>query len=326
MDNLVKKGTPKDVFLHLLAVLTLYVGVVAFITLWWQYINVLFPDLLQQGYTYTLASYTYGPIRWAMAALIIVFPIHILISWLIGREFKTDPEKREIRARKWLWYITLFISAATIIVDLITLVYNFLNGDLTIQFFLKIIVILIVSGAVFGYYLWDLKKRDMPSNKPKILAWITALIVLASIIYGFLLIGTPATQRARRFDEQRVNDLSMLQNQIINYWQAYGFLPVKLDSLKDQISGYIPPTDPETQAIYEYAPSGNLSFQLCANFKTSNAYTNSGALRGVPAPIGGYYAYQQNWSHDKGHVCFDRTIDPLIYKPTNILTPTIPIK
>ena len=41
------RGTPKDVFLHLLAVVTLYVSVVAFIMLWWQYISVLFPDLLK---------------------------------------------------------------------------------------------------------------------------------------------------------------------------------------------------------------------------------------------------------------------------------------
>src|SRR3989344_742136 len=268
------RGTPKDVFTHLLAVLTLYVSVVAFITLWWQYINILFPDLLkyQDYYSY---SGIYDPIRWAMAALIIVFPIHILISWLIGREFRADPEKREVRVRKWLWYITLFASAATIIVDLITLVYNFLKGELTTQFFLKIIVILVVAGAVFGYYLWDLKKRTKPSNRPKLFAWIVSAVVLASIIYGFFLIGTPATQRARRFDEQRVNNLSVLQSELINYWQQKDELPQSLDVLRSQISGFMPPVDPETGQPYEYMVTDLLSFKLCAEFKTSSMTADS---------------------------------------------------
>ncbi|MBI2063940.1 MAG: hypothetical protein HYT65_03040 [Candidatus Yanofskybacteria bacterium] len=311
MDN-IKKGTPRDVFLHLLAVLTLYVSVVAFITLWWQYINVLFPDILkyQDYYSY---SGIYDPIRWAMAALIIVFPIHILISWLIGREFKAEPEKREIRVRKWLWYITLFASAATIIIDLITLVYNFLKGELTTQFFLKTIVILIIAGAVFGYYLWDLKKRAKQSNKPKLFAWIASAVVLASIIYGFLLIGTPATQRARRFDEQRVNNLSVLQSEVINYWQQKGELPKSLDVLKNQISGFIPPVDPETGQPYEYLATDPLSFKLCAEFKTSSIATDN-MMRSVPMPVGAYYPYQQNWNHGMGRVCFERTIDPQLYK------------
>ncbi len=316
----IKKGTPKDVFLHLLSTFTLYVSVVSFITLWWQYINVRFPDVLQGTINYALSS-VYGPIRWAMAALIIVFPIHVLISWLIGREFKINPERRDIRVRKWLWYITLFISAVTIIIDLITLLYNFLNGDLTTQFFLKTIVILIVASAVFGYYLWDLREKGNASNKPRLMAWVVSIILLASIIYGFFLIGTPATQRQRRFDEQRVNDLTQIQSEIINYWQQKSVLPVTLNDLKNSISGFTPPLDPETNQPYEYItsginwPVGQLLFELCSTFKTSTM--NGGGT--VPSsrlksPIGAYYPYQQNWNHGVGRACFDRTIDPQIYK------------
>lgn len=315
MENL-KRGTPKDVFLHLLAVLTLYVSAVAFITLWWQYINVLFPDLLKyQDYYGGYMSYAYDPIRWAMATLIIVFPIHILISWLIGHEFKSDPEKREMRVRKWLWYITLFASAATIIIDLIILVYNFLKGELTTQFLLKIVVILFVASVVFGYYLWDLKKRTKPSSKPRFIAWIVSAVVLSSIIYGFFLIGTPATQRARKFDEQRVNDLSLLQNAIINYWVQKNKLPNKLNELNYispfTPSGFIPPTDPETGMQYDYVAEDSLRFKLCAEFKTSST---DNTKVGVPVRILNVPAYQQNWNHDIGRTCFERTIDPELYK------------
>ncbi|OGN05311.1 MAG: hypothetical protein A2831_01715 [Candidatus Yanofskybacteria bacterium RIFCSPHIGHO2_01_FULL_44_17] len=297
--------------MHLLAVVTLYVSVVAFITLWWQYINVLFPDILQnQGY-YNYANY-YDPIRLAMAALIVVFPIHIIISWLIGKEFKADPEKREIRVRKWLWYITLFISAVTIIVDLITLINNFLRGELTTQFFLKVLVVLIVAGAVFVYYLWDLKKRERQSGKPKLVAWLATAVILASIAYGFFLIGTPATQRDRRFDEQRVNNLSIIQSEVINYWINKNKLPADLSDLKNDISGFVSPTDPETGVQLDYTVTGVLSFRLCADFKTPSK--TSDTLIRTPA----FYPYNQNWDHDAGRTCFDRTIDPELYKRSGI--------
>ncbi len=308
MENTIKKGTPKDVFLHLLAVATLYTSVIAFISLWWQYINILFPDMLQNGYYYS-ASYGYNDtIRWAMAALMIVFPVYILISWIIGREFVVDQEKREIRVRKWLWYITLFFSAMTMIIDLITLIFDFLKGDLSTQFFLKVIVILIVAGSVFGYYLWDLKKRDGISSKPKIVAWISSLIIVGSLVYGFFLIGSPANQRLKAFDEQRVNILSNIQNQIISYWQSKGKLPALLDDLKDSISGFVPPLDPETKMPFAYTYVGQYSFKLCATFKTSNL-----ADYNYPTIVQDYGI--NNWRHDKGHICFDRTIDPQIYKP-----------
>ena len=301
MAQEIKKGTPKDVFLHLLAVVTLYVSVVAFITLWWQYINTLFPDPLLCG------SCVYDPIRLAMAALIVVFPIHILIAWLIGREFRADSEKREIRVRKWLWYLTLFVAAVTIIIDLVVLINNFLRGDLTIQFFLKILIVLAAAAVVFSYYLWDLRKRRGASDKPKIIAWTVGAVILASIIYGFFLIGSPATQRAKRFDEQRINDLSITQNEIVSYWQQKAVLPVSLDNLKNQISGFVPPADPETKQPYEYEAIAQLSFKLCATFKTP--FTSEMITQVYP------YSPNSNWNHARGRVCFDRTIDPQIYKP-----------
>jgi hypothetical protein len=304
MVHEIRKGTPKDVFLHLLAVTTLYASVVAFIILWWQYANVLFPDPLRCW------SCVYDPIRFAIATLVIVFPVHIFVSLIIGREFKIDPEKREMRVRKWLWYITLFVSAITIIINLIILVNDFLRGDLRTQFFLKISVILATSAAVFGYYLWDLKKRTVPSNKPKLIAWIVALIILGSIIYGFLLIGSPSTQRARRFDEERISHLQQIQNEITVYWTSKNRLPAKLDDLRSSISGFVPPVDPRTKTPYEYAVKGPLAFEICAVFETvsTDYFSGYGVPMTVPAA-----SYWQNWNHGKGRVCFERAIDPQLY-------------
>jgi hypothetical protein len=44
--------------------------------------------------------------------------------------------------------------------DLIALVYNLLGGDLTARFVLKVLTIGVIAGAVFAYYLTDLRGDD----------------------------------------------------------------------------------------------------------------------------------------------------------------------
>ena len=136
--------------------------------------------------------------------------------------------------------------------------------------------------------------------------------------------GLPSSQRARRFDEQRVANLQQIQSEIISYWQQKGSLPQTLDSLRSSITGFVPPIDPETAQPYDYVIGGPLSFKLCAVFKTSSTYPDvgveSGMKPGMPRTMtvyDGYYPYQQNWSHEKGYACFERTIDPQLYKQNN---------
>ena len=213
MDKVIVKSGPKDVFQHLLAIVTLYGSVISFIALIFQYVNYLYPDQLYLGSVSDL-------VRWSSSALVVMFPVFILMSWLIHRDIRINPEKNEIRARKWLLYFTLFVAAITIIVDLITLLYNFFGGELTGRFALKILTVLVVAVAVFGYYLWELRRQATAvSNIPKLSGWAGAVVVVAAIVSGFFIIGSPATQRALRMDQERVNALTNIQNQIVNYWQ-----------------------------------------------------------------------------------------------------------
>lgn len=305
------RNTPKDVFLHLLNILTFYLSVVSFITLYIQYINAIFPDPLNFYYTGMANS-----VRMFTSMMIIAVPVYIFTSWLLGRDLKKNPQKREFQLRKWLVYFTLFISAVTIIVDLIKFVYSFLSGELTIQFFLKVVVVLLVAFAVFGYYIWDLRRKDKETSKtPKILALVISSVVLASVIAGFFIIGTPAEQRKIRFDEQKVGDLQAIQGQIINYWIRKEALPQKLDDLNDSISGFFVPKDPETEASYGYKITGLLSFELCADFKTSSKSQQN--LKGARYPYPYYDSFSQNWDHETGETCFTRTIDPELYKTSS---------
>lgn len=308
------RSTPKDVFLQLFNIITFYLSIIGFITLYIQYINVAFPDKLNFYFTSIANS-----VRVASSILFIATPAYIFTSWLLARDLHKEPKKRDLKLRKWLLYFTLFLAAIIIIIDLITFIYNFLSGELTTQFFLKILVVLLVAVSVFGYYIWELKREDSKSNVPKTLAIILSVVVFVSIAIGFFVIGTPRDQRNRRFDEQRVSELQMIQSEIISYWTQKKEIPAKLENLRDSISGFTPPNDPDTQIPYEYKVLGTLSFELCAVFTTdSNDYgLASRNMMMYSSPYPYYDGFQQNWEHKAEKTCFKRDIDPEKYKPVD---------
>ncbi|MFH0857769.1 MAG: DUF5671 domain-containing protein [Candidatus Magasanikbacteria bacterium] len=301
------KGTPKDVFLHLFNIVTFYLSVIGFITLNIQYINALFPDAL--NYYFTAIA---DGVRWSSSILFIAVPAYLLTSWLLAKDLHANPEKRELKLRKWLIYFTLFISAITIIVDLMIFVYNFLDGELTIKFFFKVCVVLLVALAVFGYYMWELKRKGTKTNIPKILASVVSVVVLGSIITGFFIVGTPLEQRKRKMDDQRIQDLQTVQGQIVDYWVRKETLPNNLEALQDNISGFVVPTDPDTKQHYEYIIGDKLEFELCADFSTSDKDFPQRGKEMVPY-TSSYGSFQKNWDHEAGRICFSRSIDPELY-------------
>lgn len=310
------KSTPKDVFLHLFNIVTFYLSVIGLIILYVNYINALFPDAL--NYYFTGIS---EGVRWASSVLFVAVPAYLISSWMLGKDIQKQPEKRDLKLRKWLIYFTLFISAITIIIDLMITVYYFLDGEISTRFFLKVLAVLLIAGAVFGYYFWELKRDNKKTNIPKILTIVVAIVVLGSIIAGFFIIGTPTDQRNRRFDERRINDLQSIQGQVINFWIQKGKLPENLDDLKVDIAGYYIPQDPDTEQNYEYIVKDALNFSLCANFGTSNMDDKNSNYAGKY----GYYPepyYQENWQHEVGRACFDRKIDPEYYKDKERVTAT----
>jgi uncharacterized membrane protein len=151
------KTSPKDFFIHLLAIAALYASAIAFLVLIFQYINHFFPDKLELDY-YSRSS-IFNAIRWSIATLIIVFPVCIITNWFLNKDYLKNPEKLNLRIRKWLIYFTLFIAAVIIIGDFVALIYNFLGGELTSRFLLKVLTVFFVAASIFGYYFWDIKKH-----------------------------------------------------------------------------------------------------------------------------------------------------------------------
>ena len=300
------KQLPRDVFLYLLMIVALGMSAVNFGTLLFQFINLYIPDALNTaGYDYS--SNYLNVIRWTLASIIVAFPVLVWITRFLRRDIVSSPEKRELKIRKWLIYLTLFVAGVVVLGDLIALVYSFLQGELTMRFALKVASILLVSGSVFWYYL-----REVREAAPVLFGRVVSALVVVTVIIGFFVAGSPQSQRLVRFDKERINNLQTIQWQIVSYWQSKRSLPVKLDNLRDDISGFVAPVDPETKTAYEYSVTGALSFKLCSEFKTK--FTGGGeGLYGQPTPAKEGIA--SNWDHEIGKVCFDRTIDPDLFPP-----------
>ena len=310
------KTTAKDFFLCLGIIIGLYVSAISFLMLAFDIINKLFP--LAGEY---IGGFD-GSIRSALAALIIFFPTFVYLYRIGNKDLQKNPEKKDIWVRRWMIFLTLFVAGLTIAIDLTTLIYRFLGAeDLTTRFFLKVFFVLAVAVTVLKSTLYDLKRETFECNTiTKARMGSVAFIVLVSIVYGIVLIGSPASQRAKILDDQRVNDLSGIQNQIVyQQWQNKGEVPTSLDALKDPISGYVLPADPETNQSYEYKMISKNSFELCATFKTVNESTTSNGVTTVPVSYP-YGSVNENWQHKAERTCFTRVIDPTLYKVTPIST------
>lgn len=312
------KVSPKDVFLQLLAIVVLYASAISFITLIFQFANFHFPDQLDGSYYYLDGALS--SIRFAIATLVIVFPVYLITNWFLNKIYLKEPEKKDLRIKKWLTYLTIFVAALAIISNLVALIYRFLDGEITPRFIIKVLTIFFVAISIFGYYFWELKqgKENSKTKSLGIKAFVSFVVavVLASIIGGFLTIGSPKELRLRRFDEQRVGDLQLIQDQILSFWQQKNKLPNELKNLEDSLSGFRVPIDPESTTAnllnYEYKVIDSLSFSLCAQFNLPSFSDNLNSNTYPQKPFG---FIGGNWNHESGRTCFDRTIDKDIYKP-----------
>ncbi len=146
----------REAFLYLLLFTTLYLSCYHLGSLLFDLINRAYPDPTERS----MQQYLADSIRWSIACLVIAFPVFIFLANYIGKGVARNPIKRLSLIRRWLTYLTLFVAASALIGDLTTLVHSVLAGELTVRISLKVLVVLIIAVAVFGYYLTDLRKEE----------------------------------------------------------------------------------------------------------------------------------------------------------------------
>jgi len=306
--------TAKDFFLWAGAMVAFYWSVIAYILLVFKYIDYAFPNPLNY---YPVDPYQSG-ISFEMASIIVLFPLYLLLVRLIRSDIARDASRGEVWVRRWALILTLFIAGIAIAVDLITLLTTFLNGEaLTTAFMLKIVTVLLIAVAVFLHFISDLRGywTAYPSRRNSVVIAV-AVLVVATIGAGFVVVGTPQQARLARYDTQKVSDLQNIQSQVVTYYQAKQKVPGVMADLNNTISYGSIPVDPQTGDAYKYQPGEGLSFKLCADFNAASR-TNQPTPETPRAvtPYGMKTGVVDNWSHAAGAVCFDRTIDPAFYPP-----------
>lgn len=147
----------RDAFLYLVLFSTLYTSAYYLGSLLFDIINASFPDPADRA---ELMTHRRISIRWSISWLIVAFPVFLYMSRLVSRDLAADPNTRNSKVRRWLTYITLFIAAGALIGDVVTLVYNGLAGELTTRFLLKVLVVALIAGTAFWYYLTDIRRDE----------------------------------------------------------------------------------------------------------------------------------------------------------------------
>jgi len=306
MSEQATKGSPWDVFIHLLAVIALYVSIYGALILLFQFVNLALPDPLDNQID------VHDYIRYGVSMVVIFFPAYAWAWRSIEIDLGANPEKR------WLWvrtcpiYLTLFLAGLLALSDLSFLVYFFLTGDLTSRFLLKVAAILAIAGAVEVFYL-DALRRE-PGRMPlatRTFAYAVSALAAAIVIAGFAVAGSPGRARLARLDVKRLEDLAGIQRKIVEYWQSKAVLPASLDQLADNVSGYSAPSDPVNGKPYGYRVAGVTVFELCADFDTNDP----DAARSLPRWSSTEGGVDTTWNHPSGHACFPRTIDSSRYPP-----------
>jgi len=293
-------GSARDAFFHLLTFTTLYAMVISSIILAFQFIERTFVDPAFKS-VYEVSANT-STIRWSLAVILVFYPLFAFLARTLHRECVRHPEKLQSGVRRWLTYLTLFVTACTISGDLITLLFYLLQGELTIRFLLKVFAVLFLSGLPFMYYFAVIRfdpKSYGESRIHRVFFWMTSVIIFVAVVWGIATAGSPLYGRKERLDETRVNDLRLIREEIMNYvygperWNGQKIvvlpkpLPASLEVVANNAAYQkLALGDPETLQPYEYVQRGT-TFDLCATF-------------GLPRDLN----YDITWNHPVGQHCF----------------------
>ncbi|WP_440976963.1 DUF5671 domain-containing protein [Pseudoxanthomonas winnipegensis] len=289
----------RDAFMYLVLFSLLYFLCYHLGSLLFDMINAALPDPADDGARLDFFACT----RFSTAALVIAFPAFAWLAGRLHREIRQAPIKRLSPVRRWLTYLTLFVSTLTLIGDMTALVYNLLSGEITWRFLLKVLVVAAIAGSVFGYYLRDLRSDEasaasaLPLGRRLLL--IGGLLAIGAVVGGFVLTGGPVHQRALRMDQRRVSDLQDIVTAVQAYATEHRRLPASLADMAAQPGVGLATQDPVSAAPYSYTALGPKRVRLCAAFETDTADKRPRRP----------WMIEAQWAHGVGRTCFERDIE-----------------
>ena len=283
-------------FWYLRLFFTMGFSAAATATLWYQFINKLFPlEVVLYGRGVT-RPYDERAVIWAISSLVILAPTFYVFAAILRKAIGRNEVELDRGVRQWATYIFLSIVAAIMLGDMITAVRYVLNGDYTTRFFLKVLTILVITGWLFSYVWLELRSKDAfaTSTLPRTMGITSAIVMFISVAAAFTLIDSPALAREKSFDRQREYDMQVLQYSVRNFYERHARMPESLEELHGE--GYVHKRameDPKTGDVYAYRIVNEEEFEICATFATDNREDDEGnypAYRSI-GPYGASYRH-----------------------------------
>ena len=292
----------REAFLYLVSFIALYVFAFSLGAVLFGLIDHTFSDALDR---YRSSPSTADAT--AIAAVIVAFPLYLILMRRLTAAVAADPERRQSLVRRWLTYLTLVVGAGIILGDIIALLASLLTGDPTVNFFLKVGTVLLIVVPIFAYYLWDMRQAEdevagsVARATPILrgLVIVAVVVVVATVGYSIYTVGTPGQQRNVRFDEQRIDDLRSISRNIDRYYEFNGEMPANLFDLQGPQYSVQSIEDPQTGRPYGYYLVGGVDYELCAVFNTE-----SPQRRDESRPFS-----ESIWDHGPGLTCFPLTAE-----------------
>ena len=146
---------PREAFLYAVMFLALFVSAFNLGALVFGVVDLAFPHASDPP-----EEFTRDAIRWAVSVLVVACPVFLYVARVIGRTVQSDPTARASRLRQQLTYVTLFIASCVLIGSIAAVIYNFLDGAVTVRFVLKVLTVGAIAGSAFAYYLRDLRAAE----------------------------------------------------------------------------------------------------------------------------------------------------------------------
>jgi len=150
-------------FLYIIMFISLYVSSTALGQTLHYFVDKNF-RLIKNAYDYSyVGSFQDTLLRGYLAAMIVTAPIFIgLFLYLKKQELKVSII-RNFKSRKMLIYITLIATFLIGVYRIIRTLFEFLNGEVTVGVVLHTLITLGISGAIFVYYLIEVRE-DRKNN------------------------------------------------------------------------------------------------------------------------------------------------------------------
>lgn len=149
----------RDIFIYSLILVTLSLNACALGGLLFNLIDQFLPDPAFNHLHYWHRSQT-DSMSWAIAQLVVAFPVFTGLMWWLQKDIAKFPQKRESLIRKLLIYLILGLTAVVGLGDLIAVLNTYLLGDITIRFACKALVVFGIALLIFVYYLFEMRQDD----------------------------------------------------------------------------------------------------------------------------------------------------------------------